>query len=229
MKGVTADEPSVLVFDVNETLIDIDALAPVFDGLFGDPQVLREWFGQLVMYSMTVTLSDSYVDFFTLGRSVLRMLGDVHGVAVGSDDLERLGQSMRTMPAHPDVAEGLTTLADRGYRLVTLTNSPPSSGAPTPLENAGLAGHFERQFSVDTFGVFKPTTRLYTGVAAELGVLPTDCMMVAAHIWDTMGAQAAGMSAAFIARPGNAVLPSDSLPRPTLVATDLIELAALLG
>lgn len=218
----------MLVFDVNETLIDIDALAPVFDGLFGDPRVLREWFGQLVTYSMTVTMSGSYVDFFTLGRAVLRMLGDVHGIPVGSGDLERLAQSMRTMPAHPDVAEGLTTLADRGYRLVTLTNSPPSAAAPTPLENAGLADHFERQFSVDTFGVFKPATRLYTGVAAELGVPPADCMMVAAHIWDTMGAQAAGMQAAFIARPGNAVLPVDALPRPTLVAADLIDLAGLL-
>jgi 2-haloacid dehalogenase len=51
--------PSVLVFDVNETLIDIESLEPHFVRIFGDGRVLREWFGQLVMYSMAVTLSDS--------------------------------------------------------------------------------------------------------------------------------------------------------------------------
>ena len=40
--------PSVLVFDVNETLIDIDSITPVFERIFGDPGVTRTWFGQLV-------------------------------------------------------------------------------------------------------------------------------------------------------------------------------------
>ena len=30
--------PSVLVFDVNETLIDIDSIAPLFKRIFGDPR-----------------------------------------------------------------------------------------------------------------------------------------------------------------------------------------------
>src|ERR1700756_3851010 len=100
--------PPVLVFDVNETLIDIEALAPLFGELFGDERVLREWFGQLVMYSMTVTLAECYVDFFTLGQGVLRMLADIHGVDVTDDDIGRLRTQMGTMPAHPDSAEGLT-------------------------------------------------------------------------------------------------------------------------
>jgi 2-haloacid dehalogenase len=61
------DRPSVLVFDVNETLLDIEALEPHFDRVFGDCGVVREWYNQLVMYSMAVTLSQNYVDFFTLG------------------------------------------------------------------------------------------------------------------------------------------------------------------
>ena len=32
--------------------------------------------------------------------------------------------------------------------------------------------------------------------------------MVAAHVWDTIGAQSVGFSAALITRPGNAPLPS---------------------
>ena len=154
------------------------------------------------------------------------MVGDVHGVAITDDEWGRVGEALRSMPAHPDVADGLAKLRDHGHRLVTLTNSPPVSGAPTPLERAGLGGYIERQFSVDTFTTFKPATRLYTDVAEALGVPPGDCMMVAAHVWDTIGAQSAGMQGAFLARPGNAVVPA--LPQPTVVAADLVELVRLL-
>jgi 2-haloacid dehalogenase len=222
-----SERPEVLVFDVNETLIDIESMEPLFERMFGDPRVLREWFNQLVMYSMTVTLSDNYVDFFTLGQAVLRMTADVHGTAITDEDVDALGAGMRAMPAHPDVAEGLAALRAHGYRLVTLTNSPPNPGVRTPLDNAGLAHFFEKQFSVDTWRAFKPSPQLYTGVAAELGVAPSDCMMVAAHVWDTVGGQAAGFKAALITRPGNA--PLRELPQPDVVATDLPELAQRLG
>jgi 2-haloacid dehalogenase len=41
--------PSVCVFDVNETLLDIEFLAPLFQRLYGDRAALREWFAQLVL------------------------------------------------------------------------------------------------------------------------------------------------------------------------------------
>jgi 2-haloacid dehalogenase len=217
--------PSVLVFDVNETLIDIESLEPFFERMFGDGRALREWFGQLIMYSMTVTLSGNYVDFFSLGQAVLRMTADVHHVKITDDDVRALGDGMRSMPAHSDVADGLRTLGDRGYRLATLTNSPPSPEGPTPLANAGLADYFERQFSVDSAQAFKPAPQLYTNVATELGVEPSECMMVAAHVWDTIGAQAVGFSGALVTRAGNAPLPAPGVPQPTLVVADLVELA----
>jgi 2-haloacid dehalogenase len=217
--------PSVLVFDVNETLIDIEALSPLFDQILGDARAMREWFGQLVMYSMTSALSGAYVDFFTLGQGVLRMLGEIHGRPISDEDLDRVKLAMMTMPAHPDVADGLAVLRDNGFRFVTLTNSPPNPDGPSPLENAGLGGYFERQFSVDALRTFKPARDVYEFVCRELGVAAAECMMVAAHVWDTIGAQSAGYSAALITRPGNAPLPLDGLPQPTLVAADLRRLA----
>ena len=219
------DRPAVLVFDVNETLIDIESLRPHFERILGDADGLREWFNQLVMYSMTSTLSGSYVDFFTLGQAVLRMIGDSRQVQVTDDDLDALARGMRTMPAHPDVADGLAQLRGQGYRLVTLTNSPPKQGVQTPLENAGLAELFDKQFSVDAWRVFKPSGQLYTGVAEDLGVRPSDCMMVAAHAWDTLGAQSAGLRGALITRPGNAPLSTGALPQPDVIAADIPQLA----
>jgi 2-haloacid dehalogenase len=219
------DRPTVLVFDVNETLIDIGSLEPHFERMFGDGRVLREWFGQLVMYSMTVTLADTYVDFFTLGQAVLRMIANVHRVEITDSDLAELARGMQTMPAHADVADGLETLSAQGYRLATLTNSPHRPGVPTPLQHAQIDHYFERQFSVDASRAYKPTPLLYTRVAAELGVAPSECMMVAAHVWDTIGAQSAGFGGALITRPGNAPLPASGVPQPGLVAADLRELA----
>ena len=41
-KAMTGDSmPSICVFDVNETLLDIKFLAPLFERVFGDAKVLR--------------------------------------------------------------------------------------------------------------------------------------------------------------------------------------------
>ena len=34
-----------IVFDVNETLLDLETIRPAFDGLFDDPAAMRLWFG----------------------------------------------------------------------------------------------------------------------------------------------------------------------------------------
>ncbi|GAB3011975.1 haloacid dehalogenase type II [Mycobacterium bourgelatii] len=222
-------QPSVLVFDVNETLIDLESLAPFFGELFGDERVLHEWFTRLVMYSMTVTLSEHYVDFFTLGGGVLRMLADRYHVRVADPDTIRLQTAMRTMPAHPDVIEGLDRLRTNGFRLVTLTNSPHREGSPSPLDNAGLAGFFERQLTVDTCREFKPAPTVYRQVCEALDVAPAECTMVAAHEWDLLGARNAGFGTAFITRRGTAPLAVHGLPQPDIVARDLPELAERLS
>jgi 2-haloacid dehalogenase len=41
----------VIVFDVNETLLDLDALRPTFDRIFNDPAAMRLWFADLILYS----------------------------------------------------------------------------------------------------------------------------------------------------------------------------------
>ncbi|OBH64218.1 haloacid dehalogenase type II [Mycobacterium sp. E2479] len=224
-----APAPSVLVFDVNETLLDIESLAPLFGGLFGDERMVREWFAQLVMYSMTITLAERYVTFPVLGQGVLRMLGGIHRVGVTDDDLDRLKTALLTMPAHPDAADGLAVLRDNGFRLVTLSNSPPNPDGPTALQRSGLADFFEHQLSVDARSVFKPSPAVYRYVCETLGVAPPDCMMVAAHVWDIIGAQNVGFSGALLTRRGNTPLPVDGLPQPNIVANDLRELAELLG
>ena len=220
--------PKVLVFDVNETLIDFEAINPLFERLFGDKRVLREWLGHLVMYSMTLTLSGLYQDYYSLGKGLLRMVGEIHKRPTTEADLEELKTGMMTMPAHSDVEEGLRRLKQDGYRLLSLTNSPPNPHGKTPLENAGLAAYFEKQYSIESALAYKPAARVYHMVSQDLGVAPSECCLVAAHMWDTFGAQSTGFSGALITRPGNALLTLEGCPLPNYVAPDLVALAEAL-
>ncbi len=218
------DSPSILAFDVNETLLDITTLEPLFERLFGDAGTMREWFAQLILYSEAVTLCGRYVPFGALGAGALKMLGDTRSTTVSDDDVAELRERLAAMPAHPDAAAALRRLAEAGFRLVTVTNSAPG-GAPSPLERAGLAEHFERSFTVHEVGRFKPAPEVYRMVWQALGVGPSDICLVAAHAWDTLGAQAAGCRGALVTLPGNAVLPVEGLPTPDIVGDSLSAVA----
>src|SRR5690606_6164353 len=104
---------------------------------------------------------------------------------------------MGSMPAHPDVAPALTRLREAGFRMVTLTNSA-SGASPTPLERAGISEFFERSFSVEAVQKFKPAPETYRQVADQLGVEMSDLCLIACHLWDTVGAQAAGCHGALL-------------------------------
>ena len=219
--------PSIIVFDVNETLLDIDTLTPLFTRVFGKQRVLREWFAQLVLYSQTMTLSGLYTPFGELGVGALRMDADIRQVSFTDADINEFKERMSALPAHPDAAPALTRLRDAGFRLVTLTNSA-SSASPTPLEKAGLSQFFEQHFSIETVGKFKPAPDTYQLVADTLAVDTSDLCLVACHLWDTIGAQAAGCRGAFLTRPYNAMLNAPNVPVPDLTASDLSTLADLI-
>ena len=107
--------PSIIVFDVNETLIDIESIAPLFEKVFGDRKVLREWFNQLILHSNVITLAGYYETFFKLCQAVPEMLGSIHQVPVEPADLEELRTNMLSMPAHEDVPEGCACLAKQAF------------------------------------------------------------------------------------------------------------------
>ena len=212
----------ILVFDVNETMLDITALEPHFARSFGDGQILREWFSTLLLYSNVVTLAGPYADFSAVGGAALDMVAEARGVRLAAEDRNRILAGTRSLPAHPDVRPALERLRKDGFRLVTLTNSAPAA-IEQQLKNARLADLFERSFSVDAVKRFKPAPEPYRHVAQEMGVGIGDLRMVAAHAWDVLGALQAGCLAAFIARPGKVLFPLG--PKPDIVAPDFQSVA----
>jgi 2-haloacid dehalogenase len=219
--------PSVLVFDVAESLLDLGALRPLFERVFGDGAIVDEWFGETILYSESATLTNTFAPFGQLGAGVLRMLGRIHDVSISQADVTDLSKGLASLPPHADVPDSLRKLKEAGYRLVTLTDSPAIPGRG-PLQAAGLADLFEQQFSAETVRRYKPARETYQMVARGTGTQLSELCMIASHPWDLIGARTAGCSAALIERTGVAPLIVPGLKQPQIVAVSLTEIAAQL-
>jgi 2-haloacid dehalogenase len=213
-----AQQP-IIVFDVNETLLNLETIRPTFDRIFNDPAGMRLWFAGLITYSEALTLAGVYVPFTDIGTAVLRMLAETRGIAISDADGAELTDRVASMPPHPEVPAALRRLRNHGFRLFTLTdNTLEISGRQ--LKNAGVIDLFERRFSVDeTVRRHKPAPEAYHSVANELRVDPGDICLIACHVWDTLGAGAAGWQAGLILREGNA--PLSVGPQPDYIGNDL--------
>jgi 2-haloacid dehalogenase len=209
----------IIVFDVNETLLDLEAIRPTFDRIFNDPAAMRLWFANLITYSEALTLAGVYVPFTDIGAAVLRMVAATRGISISDADGAELTDRFASMPPHPEVPTALRRLRDHGFRLFTLTdNTLEISGRQ--LEKAGIIDLFERRFSVDeTARRHKPAPQAYKSVASTLELDPGDICLIACHVWDTIGAVAAGWQAGLILRTGNA--PLDVGPQPNYIGHDL--------
>ena len=214
--------PRVCVFDVNETLLDMSALDPRFENVFGDASVRREWFMQMLQSAFVATITGAYSDFGTLGGAALQMTAERRGVDLSEEDRQHILSGMRELPPHPEVEDSLGRLRDAGFRLAALTNST-GQVAEAQLAYAGLAGYFEQTLSADTVERLKPASEPYRMAAESLGVEVSGVRLIAAHAWDVAGALRAGCAAAFIARPGMVFDPL--VEPPDVIGADLREVA----
>jgi 2-haloacid dehalogenase len=210
----------VCVFDVNETLLDMAALDPLFELTFGDASVRQLWFGQMLQSAFVSNITDAYVTFGEAAGAALKMTEERRGVEVSDEDRQEILAGLRTLPPHPEVPESLDRLRDAGFRLATLTNSTQEV-ADAQIANAGLAYRFDQILSADTAKRLKPAPAPYRMAARVLGIPDRELRLVAAHAWDVAGALRAGCAAAFVARQ-----PFDPLvEKPDVIGADLAEVA----
>jgi 2-haloacid dehalogenase len=212
----------LIVFDVNETLLDLGTMEPTFQRIFGDKNAMRLWFADLILYSAALTVAGVYVPFTDIGAAVMKMLADTRGIKISDNDKKELTDKFSTMPPHPEVPSALRKLRNAGFRLFCLTDNLLEVQT-RQLEHGGIVDLFERRFSADGVKHHKPSRQAYAYVEKELGVTPAQLCMIACHTWDTLGAVAAGWQAALIKRVGNDVLGVG--PQPNIVGNDLNDVA----
>lgn len=219
--------PPILVFDVNETLLDLSALDEPFADVFSASEtrateIRAAWFTELLHQALVTTVTGPYVSFSTLARSALRVTAERVPESLADGGVVQVMGAVTKLPPHDDVTDALDRLADAGFRLAALSNGAPNALA-AQMEHAGLTGRFERIASAEQAGRLKPAPEPYRWMARELDAPPEELCMVAAHAWDTTGALRAGLQAAFVARPGKVL--SDADPDPQFSGASLTDIA----
>lgn len=204
----TNTKPKVIFFDVNETLLDLTAMREsVGAALGGRNDLLPLWFSTMLHYSLVDSATGRYHNFGDIGVAALMSVAQNNDIKLSKDAAkEAIVTPLRSLPPHPDVYDGLKTLKDMGFKIVSLTNSS-NQGVLTQFENAGLVDLFDERLSVEDIKTYKPHLATYEWALDKMNIAPHEAVMVAAHGWDIAGAKAAGLRAVFIARPGKSLYP----------------------
>jgi 2-haloacid dehalogenase len=219
--------PSVVVFDVNETLSDMGPMRGRFVDLGAPEHLAALWFTTLLRDGFALAAAGGEAPFARLADAALRTV--LHGVELDRDldaAVAHVMDGFGQLAVHPDVPDGVRALRRSGLRLVTLSNGSAAVGERL-LAAAGLREEFEAVLSVADAGAWKPARVSYEHAARSCGTDLGEMVMVAVHPWDLDGAARAGMATAFIDRTG-APWPEVFAP-PTFTAPGLPELAAQLA
>lgn len=199
--------PTVILFDVNETLSDMSGLQTRFTDVGAPAHLSALWFATVLREGFALTAAGGQERFAVLGEYALQgLLADVDLDRDVDEAVAHVMSGFAELDVHPDVGEGVRRLSATGARLATLTNGA-TAVADALLTRAGIRDTFEALLSVEEAGTWKPAPRSYAYAASALGVQPGEMMLVAVHPWDTDGAGRAGLRTTWVNRTGRAFPP----------------------
>ena len=227
MAGTRLEGVRVAVLDVNETLSDMAPMRDRFEQVGAPAHLAATWFAGVLRDGFALTAVGAPASFARLGADGLRRLLDPPSLDRSVDDaVEHVMAGFMSLDVHPDVGPGLEALADKGIRVVTLSNGSAAVGRSL-LERAGLDERVEAFLSVDDTGFWKPAPAAYRHALDHCGVRADEAVLVAVHPWDLDGAHRAGLRTAYVDRDG-APYPESFSP-PDVMVAGLDGLAATLA
>jgi 2-haloacid dehalogenase len=191
---MTRLRPEAVAFDVNETLLD---LAPVRAALVeaGEPATLLPTvFARTLLTGIAAAVTGTWCRFRDAFDAALAQETDL-----GEDARVRVAAAFGELAPHADVEPALRRLAEAGVRVITLTHGSPGV-AEAGLARGGITPLVERSLSSEVIRAWKPSREVYLWAAGTCGVAPERMALVAAHGWDVLGAQRAGLTGAWFPR-----------------------------
>jgi 2-haloacid dehalogenase len=214
--------PTVIVFDVNETLSDVSPMGQRFVEAGVPAYLAKLWFSNLLRDGFALAAAGSKGTFASIGAEALRsLLADTQLNRDLEQAVQHVMAGFSSLDLHPDVIPGIHALDAAGYRLATLTNGS-TQVADRLFTNAGIRNHFEALLSVEDAPAWKPAKASYDYAATALGTTPEQMLLVTVHPWDIDGASRAGLATAWINRTGGPY--PDYFEAPDYIVTALPEL-----
>ena len=213
-----------LAFDMYGTLVDPIRIWKQLEHYIPDDaqRIAEIWRQKQLEFTFRLTAMEQYEDFEQVTRKALDYALAATGHILDAQQKNSLMAQYNDLERFADVEPGLQRLKDAGYTMVVLSN-----GSPTMLTGimnaANLNPYFKGYVSVDEVKVYKPSPIVYRHVASSLGRPLDQVRLISSNPFDVIGAEAAGMQAAWVNRSGGLF---DTLASPPeMIVGTLIELA----
>ncbi len=220
--------PEALAFDMYGTLVDPIGIRKQLEKYLPEEalNVAEAWRQKQLEYTFHLTAMERYEDFEQLTRKALDYAVAAAGQDLGPEHKDALMARYNDLERFADVEPGLKMLEEAGHAMVVFSNGTPRM-LEALMDAAELRPYFRGFVSVDEVKVYKPSPRVYRHVAWRLGRPIGEVRLVSSNPFDDIGAEAAGMRAAWVDRSGGLF---DTLGSPPeIVVGTLTELADALG
>lgn len=196
------DPIQAVLFDAYGTLFDVYSISALAERLFpGHGARLAEvWRDKQIDYSRLRTLSNHYVDFWTITGDALDYAMARLGLGGEEARVALMAQYERLDP-FPENKAALTALKAMGLPLGTLSNGSPAMLARA-VRAAGFDGLLDHVLSVDAVRAFKTAPEAYQLGVDALGLPTKRILFVSSNGWDTCGAAWFGYRVFWVNRVG---------------------------
>ncbi|WP_216216439.1 HAD family hydrolase [Amycolatopsis aidingensis] len=217
---VPESRPEVVLFDVFETLLQLDPLRVRFVEVGRPGHELELFFARTLRDGMAYSLAGPAPPFREVAAEQLAITS---GHTLSRDRIDHVLAGFAELPAQPDADPALRLLTEAGIPCYAFTHGS-AAVAESALTGAGLRGSLAGVLSTETIRSFKPPARVYHWACEQAGSAPERTALVAVHSWDVHGAVRAGLLAGFATRFEGGV--PGTIQRPQVVAERLDEVVA---
>jgi 2-haloacid dehalogenase len=217
-----------LAFDMYGTLVDPVGIGKQLERYLPDQarRLAEVWRQKQLEYTFRLAAMERYEDFGQVTRKALDYALAMVGGELAPEQKDALMAQYNDLERFADVEPGLKRLKEAGHAMIVFSN-----GAPHMLEAlmdaAALRPYFQGFVSVDEVKTYKPSPKAYRHAARRLGRPIQEVLLISSNPFDDIGAEAAGMRAAWVDRSDGLF---DTLGSPPeIVVGTLTELADVLG
>ncbi len=212
-----ARRPKVVLFDVFETMLQLEGLRPRFVDVGRPEHELELFFARTLRDGMALTLAGDAPPFDEVARSALIT---TTGRSLSEEAVLYVLAGLEELPPHPDVEPALVLLANAGVHAYAFTHGSPDV-TTNALDKAQLRSYLRGVLSTQQIASFKPPPTVYQWACKQAHAAPATTALIAVHSWDVHGAVRAGLLGGFATRHEGGM--SDVIAAPHVVAENLDE------